>query len=101
MSSTVSPQSRRAAEIAFALARATGARVELLFVSQQDGRSRDAMRLTDSLEKHEKREHEEEPTQPDDEHAGSIEGKTRQCREDGTQSLQPRVGGADWLKLVG
>ena len=35
-----SPQSRRAAEIAFALARATGAGVHCLFVSQTDGRSR-------------------------------------------------------------
>jgi Kef-type K+ transport system membrane component KefB/nucleotide-binding universal stress UspA family protein len=35
-----SPQSRRAAEIAFALARATGAAVHCLFVSQTDGRSR-------------------------------------------------------------
>src|SRR4051812_14775631 len=34
------PQSRRAAEIAFALARATGAAVHCLFVSQADGRSR-------------------------------------------------------------
>ena len=32
--------SRRAAEIAFAVARATGARVSALFVSQTDGRSR-------------------------------------------------------------
>ena len=35
-----SPQARRAAEIAFALARGTGARVHALFVSQADGRSR-------------------------------------------------------------
>ena len=35
-----SPQSRRAAEIAFALARATGAQVHCLFVSQSDGHSR-------------------------------------------------------------
>jgi len=35
-----SPQSRRAAEIAFAIARGTGCRVQVLFVSQQDGRSR-------------------------------------------------------------
>jgi Kef-type K+ transport system membrane component KefB/nucleotide-binding universal stress UspA family protein len=35
-----SPQSRRGAEIAFALARATGAGVHILFVSQTDGRSR-------------------------------------------------------------
>ena len=35
-----SPQSRRAAEIALALARATGAGVHCLFVSQTDGRSR-------------------------------------------------------------
>jgi Kef-type K+ transport system membrane component KefB/nucleotide-binding universal stress UspA family protein len=35
-----SPQSRRAAEIAFALARASGARVRVLFVSQTDGHSR-------------------------------------------------------------
>jgi Kef-type K+ transport system membrane component KefB/nucleotide-binding universal stress UspA family protein len=39
-----SPQSRRAAEIAFALARATGARVHCLFVSQADGRSRTRVR---------------------------------------------------------
>jgi Kef-type K+ transport system membrane component KefB/nucleotide-binding universal stress UspA family protein len=35
-----SPASRRAAEMSFALARATGARVRALFVSQTDGRSR-------------------------------------------------------------
>jgi nucleotide-binding universal stress UspA family protein len=35
-----SPQSRRAAEIAFAIARGTGCRVQILFVSQNDGRSR-------------------------------------------------------------
>jgi len=35
-----SPQSRRAAEIAFAVARGTGCRVQILFVSQNDGRSR-------------------------------------------------------------
>jgi nucleotide-binding universal stress UspA family protein len=35
-----SPQSRRAAEIAFALARSSGAKVQILFVSQTDGRSR-------------------------------------------------------------
>ena len=39
-----SPQSRRAAEIAFALARASGARVQVLFVSQTDGRSRTRVR---------------------------------------------------------
>jgi Kef-type K+ transport system membrane component KefB/nucleotide-binding universal stress UspA family protein len=39
-----SPQSRRAAEIAFALARATGAAVHCLFVSQADGRSRTRVR---------------------------------------------------------
>jgi nucleotide-binding universal stress UspA family protein len=39
-----SPQSRRAAEIAFALARATGAKVHALFVSQTDGRSRTRVR---------------------------------------------------------
>jgi nucleotide-binding universal stress UspA family protein len=39
-----SPQSRRGAEIAFALARATGARVHILFVSQTDGRSRTRLR---------------------------------------------------------
>ena len=39
-----SPQSRRAAEIAFALARATGAGVRALFVSQADGRSRTRLR---------------------------------------------------------
>jgi len=39
-----SPQSRRAAEIAFALARGTGARVHTLFVSQTDGRSRTRVR---------------------------------------------------------
>jgi nucleotide-binding universal stress UspA family protein len=39
-----SPQSRRAAEIAFALARASGARVRVLFVSQTDGRSRTRVR---------------------------------------------------------
>jgi Kef-type K+ transport system membrane component KefB/nucleotide-binding universal stress UspA family protein len=39
-----SPQSRRAAEIAFALARATGADVHALFVSQADGRSRTRLR---------------------------------------------------------
>jgi nucleotide-binding universal stress UspA family protein len=35
-----SPPSRRAAEIAFALARSSGAKVKILFVSQTDGRSR-------------------------------------------------------------
>jgi Kef-type K+ transport system membrane component KefB/nucleotide-binding universal stress UspA family protein len=35
-----SPQSRRAAEIALAIARATGCKVQALFVSQNDGRSR-------------------------------------------------------------
>jgi Kef-type K+ transport system membrane component KefB/nucleotide-binding universal stress UspA family protein len=35
-----SPQSRRAAELGFALARASGAKVQILFVSQTDGRSR-------------------------------------------------------------
>jgi Kef-type K+ transport system membrane component KefB/nucleotide-binding universal stress UspA family protein len=35
-----SPQSRRAAELGFALARASGASVQILFVSQTDGRSR-------------------------------------------------------------
>jgi Kef-type K+ transport system membrane component KefB/nucleotide-binding universal stress UspA family protein len=35
-----SPAARRAAEIAFALARGTGTRVHALFVSQSDGRSR-------------------------------------------------------------
>lgn len=35
-----SPQSRRAAEVAFAIARGIGCRVQALFVSQQDGRSR-------------------------------------------------------------
>ncbi|HMH64601.1 MAG TPA: cation:proton antiporter, partial [Rhizomicrobium sp.] len=39
-----SPQSRRAAEIAFALARGTGAHVHTLFVSQTDGRSRTRIR---------------------------------------------------------
>jgi Kef-type K+ transport system membrane component KefB/nucleotide-binding universal stress UspA family protein len=39
-----SAQSRRAAEIAFALARATGAKVHTLFVSQTDGRSRTRVR---------------------------------------------------------
>jgi nucleotide-binding universal stress UspA family protein len=39
-----SPQSRRAAETAFALARATGAKVHALFVSQNDGRSRTRVR---------------------------------------------------------
>jgi nucleotide-binding universal stress UspA family protein len=39
-----SAQSRRAAEIACALARATGARVQALFVSQTDGRSRTRLR---------------------------------------------------------
>ncbi len=39
-----SSQSRRAAEIAFALARATGAKVHALFVSQTDGRSRTRVR---------------------------------------------------------
>ncbi len=39
-----SPQSRRAAEIAFALARGTGAKVHALFVSQADGRSRTRLR---------------------------------------------------------
>jgi Kef-type K+ transport system membrane component KefB/nucleotide-binding universal stress UspA family protein len=39
-----SPQSRRAAEIAFALARGTGARVHALFVSQTDGHSRTRVR---------------------------------------------------------
>jgi nucleotide-binding universal stress UspA family protein len=35
-----SPPSRRAAEIAFALARSSGAKVQILFVSQTDGHSR-------------------------------------------------------------
>ena len=39
-----SPQSRRAAEIAFAIARGTGARVHALFVSQTDGHSRTRLR---------------------------------------------------------
>ncbi len=39
-----SPQSRRAAEIALALARATGAKVHALFVSQTDGHSRTRLR---------------------------------------------------------
>jgi len=39
-----STQSRRAAEIAFALARATGATVHALFVSQTDGHSRTRLR---------------------------------------------------------
>jgi hypothetical protein len=39
-----SPQSRRAAEIALALARATGARVHALFVSRTDGHSRTRLR---------------------------------------------------------
>ena len=39
-----SPQSRRAAEVAFALARSTGAKVHTLFVSQTDGRSRTRFR---------------------------------------------------------
>ncbi len=39
-----SPQSRRAAEIAFGLARGTGAHVHALFVSQADGRSRTRLR---------------------------------------------------------
>jgi Kef-type K+ transport system membrane component KefB/nucleotide-binding universal stress UspA family protein len=39
-----SAQSRRAAEIAFALARATGAKVHTLFVSHTDGRSRNRVR---------------------------------------------------------
>jgi nucleotide-binding universal stress UspA family protein len=39
-----SAQSRRAAEIAFALARATGAKVQTLFVSQTDGRARTRLR---------------------------------------------------------
>jgi nucleotide-binding universal stress UspA family protein len=39
-----SPQSRRAAEIAFALARGTGAQVHALFVSQTDGHSRTRVR---------------------------------------------------------
>jgi Kef-type K+ transport system membrane component KefB/nucleotide-binding universal stress UspA family protein len=38
------PQSRRAAEIAFALARGTGAQVHTLFVSQTDGHSRTRVR---------------------------------------------------------
>jgi nucleotide-binding universal stress UspA family protein len=38
------PQSRRAAEIAFAIARGTGCRVQALFVSQNDGRSRTRLR---------------------------------------------------------
>jgi Kef-type K+ transport system membrane component KefB/nucleotide-binding universal stress UspA family protein len=38
------PQSRRAAEIALALARATGAQVHALFVSQTDGHSRTRLR---------------------------------------------------------
>ena len=39
-----SPQSRRGAEIAFALARATGAKVHVLFVSQTDGAARTRLR---------------------------------------------------------
>jgi Kef-type K+ transport system membrane component KefB/nucleotide-binding universal stress UspA family protein len=39
-----SPQSRRGAEIAFALARATGAQVRVLFVSQTDGSRRTRLR---------------------------------------------------------
>ena len=39
-----SPQSRRGAEIAFALARATGAHVHVLFVSQTDGSRRTRLR---------------------------------------------------------
>jgi nucleotide-binding universal stress UspA family protein len=39
-----SPQSRKAAEVAFALARATGAKVHALFVSQTDGRFRTRVR---------------------------------------------------------
>jgi nucleotide-binding universal stress UspA family protein len=39
-----SAQARRAAEMAFALARATGAGVETLFVSQTDGRARTRLR---------------------------------------------------------
>jgi nucleotide-binding universal stress UspA family protein len=39
-----SPQSRRAAEITFALARATGAQVHILFVSQTDGHTRTRVR---------------------------------------------------------
>jgi nucleotide-binding universal stress UspA family protein len=39
-----SPQSRRAAEIAFAIARGTGAKVHALFVSQTDGHSRTRVR---------------------------------------------------------
>ena len=39
-----SAQSRRAAEIAFAIARATGVRVETLFVSQTDGQTRTRLR---------------------------------------------------------
>jgi nucleotide-binding universal stress UspA family protein len=39
-----SPQSRRGAEIAFAIARGTGAKVHVLFVSQTDGRSRTRLR---------------------------------------------------------
>jgi nucleotide-binding universal stress UspA family protein len=39
-----SPGSRRAAEIAFAIARATGCKVHCLFVSQNDGRSRTRVR---------------------------------------------------------
>lgn len=38
------PQSRRAAEVALALARATGAQVHALFVSQTDGHSRTRLR---------------------------------------------------------
>lgn len=38
------PQSRRAAETAFAIARGTGAKVHVLFVSQTDGRSRTRLR---------------------------------------------------------
>lgn len=38
------PQSRRAAEIAFALARGTGAKVRVLFVSQSDGHNRTRLR---------------------------------------------------------
>ena len=50
--STARRPSRRAAEIAFALARATGARVRVLFVSQTDGRSRTRLRRRRRAQRH-------------------------------------------------
>ena len=49
-----SAQSRRAAEVAFALARGAGCKVHALFVSQNDGRSRTRAREESVLEGHDR-----------------------------------------------